>query len=608
MFRSLTKSKIGIVLAILFAISMFFFRGGKRYSNFFDSDNIVAEVNGTPISTTKFRRSLQININQFNQMLGKQISNEEIVSYQIHNLALGALINNAVFENEYNENNYILDDSVIAKITKKRIPKLYNNENKIDETTLNNFLSQQGLTIDDLVNMIEVETKSDVFDKLFFNVNLPKKINEKIYLQDSQKREIEYVKFDINKIQEENIVQNGTNDQIIEYYNQNINNYKSEETRDISFIIIDKNQYRDIFEPSQSRINEYYNDNKKFFLESEKRDFIQFNFKSENEAEVFLQKINNKEKNEILKFATENNILFNDFKNLSNYEVLDELSNEIFNLEIDEISSIIKTTLAYHIVILKNIIPAKEKLFEEVSKEIKETLMSLELNSYINELKSKLSEEILNGANLNEISQNNDLKIDKLKNIKINDKFGSDQVIKNEIIKLAFKSNKDFVSDIVDFAQKSFIFNVDDVYASVPLKYSEVEERVKSDWIINEKKKFIDEELINNFENNNFIKEFSSSYYLNIINDKIDKKNSELPSNFIKKIFDYKLHENFLHYENENVYIGKINNIIIPTKIENNENKINISSNLKNAFGDSIIKNKKISTNDSLINAIVSQY
>ena len=78
MFRTLTKSKIGIVLAVLFGISLLFIKGGKRYSNLFDSDNVVARVSGTPISTTKFDRTLQMNIDQFNQILGKSMSREEI--------------------------------------------------------------------------------------------------------------------------------------------------------------------------------------------------------------------------------------------------------------------------------------------------------------------------------------------------------------------------------------------------------------------------------------------------------------------------------------------------------------------------------------------------
>ena len=57
MFRTLGKSKIAFVLAILFGISLFFFKSGSRYSNFFNSDNVVATVSGTNISTSKYNQN-----------------------------------------------------------------------------------------------------------------------------------------------------------------------------------------------------------------------------------------------------------------------------------------------------------------------------------------------------------------------------------------------------------------------------------------------------------------------------------------------------------------------------------------------------------------------
>ena len=65
MLKKLTKSKIGFALAILFGISLFLVRGGERYSGLFGSDNVVASVSGTPISTSKFMRVMQMNVNQY---------------------------------------------------------------------------------------------------------------------------------------------------------------------------------------------------------------------------------------------------------------------------------------------------------------------------------------------------------------------------------------------------------------------------------------------------------------------------------------------------------------------------------------------------------------
>ena len=73
-----------------------------------------------------------MNINQYSQMFGRPLTSDEIQSFQIHSMALGGLVNNAVFENEFESQNFIVDDTVVASETKKRFPELYNSNNKIE--------------------------------------------------------------------------------------------------------------------------------------------------------------------------------------------------------------------------------------------------------------------------------------------------------------------------------------------------------------------------------------------------------------------------------------------------------------------------------------------
>lgn len=612
MFRTLGKSKIAFVLAILFGISLFFFRSGSRYSNFFNSDNVIATVSGTPISTTKFNRAMQMQINQFNQMLGRELSGDEIKSFQIHSLALGGLINNAVFENEFKKNKFFIDETVVAKKTKQRFPQLYDKNNKLNELSLNTFLNQHGLKIDDLVNIIEFETKVEVFDNLFFQINMPNKIIDKINKHEDHKRQVKYIKLDLNELNLNNINNNNYSKEdkdLINYYNQNINKYMSEETRDISYIIIDKENYIEQFTPSETNIQKYYYENKNLYVEPEKREFFQFNFKSKNEADSFLDKIKILNQDEIIKFAKENKIFFNEFKNLSKYEVLEELSNEIFKLNIGEISKVIKTPLAHHIVILKNIIPEKQQSLEESFKAIQETLLTIELTNFLTNLKSNISQKILDGSNINEIANTYNLKIRYFKNVEKFHQNNQEDSFKDEIIRQGFTSNIDFVSDLIDYGdQKSFILNVDNVYPSKPKEYEIIYEKVIKDWLLNKKKDFIDNDFSNNLENQNYLEKLSSIYFEKIQIKEIDKNHSELPISLITQIFEKKQNEKILHFEKEQVYITKITNIIMPNDTKDNQKKISLSSNLKNAFGSEIIKSKKISTNDSLINALLSQY
>ena len=610
MFRALGKSKIAFVLAILFGLSLFFFRGGSKYSNIFNSDNVVASVSGTPISTSKFNRTMQVQISQFGQMLNKKLSGDEIRAYQIHSLVLGSLINNAVFENEFKINNYFIDEKVLAQETKKRVPQIYNDKNKIDDLALNSFLQQQGLKIDDLVNIIDFETRSNIFEDLFFKVNITNKINNKIINHDKHIRKIEFIKFNLNEFNLETIKLdqlNESNNEILDYYNQNINDYMSNETRDISYIIIDPENYNNQFTPSDSDIKNYYDNNKKLFSIPEKRDFIQFNFKTKDEADTFYKDIKFFDSNKIIDFASKNNILYNEFKDLGSNEVLEQLSEVIFDLSKDEISKVIKSPLAYHIIILTNIISEKTKSFIESSEDIKKTLLEVELNNFISDLKNKVSEQVINGSNIKEIANSNNLDLNYIKKANNINQNNLEDDLKDQIIAKSFISNKDYVSDLIDYNNKSFLYNVDKIYPSTELDYNEISEKVIQDWHFEKKKDFITKDFENKNNNENYLKNLSSQYSFELNLIEIDKNNNLIPNNLVNNIFLKKINDHVIIFENEDVYIAKIKDIIM-TNDTNNEESINLISDLKNAFGNEIIKNKKISTNDSLIDALLKQY
>ena len=69
--RNFRKSWIGIALVILFSLSLFFWRQGSYISNIFNSDNVIAKVGSTTITTTKFNRVLEMNIEKFDPCFQK---------------------------------------------------------------------------------------------------------------------------------------------------------------------------------------------------------------------------------------------------------------------------------------------------------------------------------------------------------------------------------------------------------------------------------------------------------------------------------------------------------------------------------------------------------
>ena len=546
MFRSLGKSKIAFVLAILFGISIFFFRGSGRYSNLFNSDNIVASVSGTPISTTKFLRVLDMNISQYSQMFGRQMTSEEIQAFQIHSMALGILINNAVFENEFDSQNFIIDETVVASETKKRFPNIYNKNNKLDEIALNSFLKQQRLKIEDLVKIINYETRSNVFNDLFLEVKFPNKFQKIINKHNNHSRNINLIKFNINEYELNNIENldiSVNNQKIIDYFNKNINSYMDPEKRDVSYILIDKNDYLDQYTPSNSKIINYYNNNKKLFLESEKRDFLQFNFKSLEEASEFKNKTISFNSENIIKFAEENNITFNKFTSIAKDEVLEELSDVIFSLKENNISSVVETALAKHVILVSKIYPEIQNTIAQSKDKIIETLLEVELNNYILELKNNISQQILDGISLNEIANINSLTIKSLRGAERGFDTIKDDFVINEIVTKAFSSNKDFVSDIEDINDnQSIIINVDNIIYEKPYELNQVFERVSDDWIKSLKIKEIESYIDDSISNSRLIKDLSIYFKVETSNVDIKFNSDDFPSTFKNKVFDNDKH------------------------------------------------------------------
>ena len=555
-----------------------------------------------------------MNIDRFNQMLGKPMSSEEIKAFQINSLALSALINDAAFEDEFDNNKFTIDEQVIALKTKERIPQLYDNKNNLNEEYLKTFLNQQQLKIEDIVQIIDFETRNTFFSDAFFETSYPAIFSNKIKQYNDHERKISYIELDLEKVSIDEIIKteysSNLKEELEEYYNTKKNNYMSEEERDVQYLLLEKNLLKEQFTPAYKEIEEYYNDNKELFFEEEKRSFLQFNFKTLEEASKFKENIKNFNSKDIIEFSKSQNFQYNKFEDLGASEILDEISKELFKLKIEEQSQIIETSLAKHILILLSIKNSKQNSLTDVKQNISETIIKIDTDNYYNELTSQISESILNGASLEGVSNSFNLKLNKIKNLSKNyseyDK--GDELLLSQLKESSFSSNKDFVSNIIKINNnESIIINVSEIYLSKPIDYKEISAKVLADWTIEKKIQKIKKLTKEKELELNFLLDLSSQYNVDNINLIVNKNSSDLPRNIINGIYKSETNINIQLRNNDKLYIFKTEEIILPS--ENNEYpSIDINEDLRIAFGQEIMKNKKISTNDSLMSALLDQY
>ncbi len=287
--------------------------------------------------------------------------------------------------------------------------------------------------------------------------------------------------------------------------------------------------------------------------------------------------------------------------------MLKEIADVLFKLQIYQQSEIIETTISKHIIVLQNIKPELQLQLTEVQNNIKETIANIEVNSYLDELNSNIAEKIVEGKSLNEIANLYDLELLTQNNLTKNfSKLEGDKKdFYKSLISNVFNSNKDFVNDIVTINPDSFyIFNVKDIVPSKPISLSEIKDNVLKDW---QKTKRI-EKILNESKNNlNFFDEISDLHNLTIKDADININSKELPIKLISDIFKADKGTVVQLFDENKVYIAIITDITIPKNI-NEVKELSLQNDLKGSFGTELVKNKEITTNDKLIDAVISNY
>ena len=249
-------------------------------------------------------------------------------------------------------------------------------------------------------------------------------------------------------------------------------------------------------------------------------------------------------------------------------------------------------------------------MLDQVKDEIKLTIKEIDTDNYYNNLLDEISEKVINGDSINNIADNFSLKIRTIKDLTKNyDNFNKkDELLFKNLIQSSFLSNKDFVSDIININKNlSYVFNVSKIDLSESIKYEEINELILDDWSNSQKIKKIKLDIKENKNDQMYIAQLAKKYNSSVKEISISNNSEIFPSNILNVIFKSKKNDNIESIYGDKIFIIRTNDIIFSDNISNLE-KVLMNSDLRTSFGKELMKNKKISTNDNLINAIIDQF
>ena len=184
----------------------------------------------------------------------------------------------------------------------------------------------------------------------------------------------------------------------------------------------------------------------------------------------------------LLTDLNDNNILRLTLNDIDNKNVINEIGQVVFKQNLNELSQIITSPLAYHISMVREIKPENLTSFKDSEESIIKKLKNEKSNIYIQEIIEKIDEDILNNMSINEISKRYQLNIKELYEVQNNNI--DNQKLESIIINNAFDEQINITSDLHDGITDGsyYLFNVSNIVNSKPKNYNAIKNEVIEKW------------------------------------------------------------------------------------------------------------------------------
>ena len=351
--------------------------------------------------------------------------------------------------------------------------------------------------------------QTQIYSALFGNLNISKEFSNLIYRFQNEDRNVEYLVLNTNT---ENIdAYEINNEELLNHYNNNRDNYKSESKRDFTLISLLKSELSSLIEVEEDIIREIYENNLGDYETPEKRTYYVIPFNSSEEVNLAL---NNFEENTDI-----NNIIVS--RGLSAEDVLqsslsleeglnDSISNKAFEVDKNILTGPVLGPFGPTLIYVTKIEPSFKKTFLEVKERIEQNYKSEETQDKIYEIYNVIEDQRAEGLTFEEIAAENNLKLSQYSSVNNNgsnfNNSNIDLTLRNSIIETIFDSDIGLELDPLEDQNGNVIFiRIDNIDEERFLNFDNIQNEVRLD-IINQRQK---EEL-----------EDKSLQYLNDINNK----------------------------------------------------------------------------------------
>ncbi len=568
MLNTLRKSVAGPFVKLLIGILILSFAVWGIQDIFGNYKNSVAmEIDGNEISLDELVNEYNYQLSTISSQLNKQISFDESMALGIDKIAIENLIRKMILQIELNKYGINIPEEFIAQ--KIVNDDAFKSEGVFNKARYTQLLSFSGYTEESfLISELNANKQNQLYSLIANKNYIPNTLLDIINDYNSTEKVINYIEIPKNNIS----VKTPSERELIEFYDKFQNGYKKSETRDFDALILNADSLKNNISVSQTEIQNYYNENIDSFKVEETRDVYQFFFDDLITAEEFLAESKSVSFEILLdsyNFSKSDDYLGNIRKD----DILDsDLAQIAFNIDAKSFSNPIDGLLGLSIVYIDEIYEGSTPPLNDLASTIEEELKLEAALNLIDDVFFSIEDDLLSGMNIQEVADKNKISITNFTKIDINGKdFDNNDI---DVLQNDELLQKLFNSEIGDFIE---VVETEDSYIWIKLNavnepfirsFKDVRGLVTTDMIkqrLDKKEKEIIEEIEDALINNNLSRETSESLNIEIKKSEPFSRNKpiiEFSQDFNDRILSADINETIIGRSPDEILIGKVIEII----------------------------------------------
>ena len=507
LLRRNASGPFGLTLIILLVLAFSVWGIGDIFRNY--DVGTLARIGDREVDSQEFLFRYNREINRISNELERFVSNEEArdsgIDIQIlTNLLVEKTLNSSADEMKLRPS----DNSLTERL--KNTSSFRNAFNQFDKNVFNQVLRQNGIT-EDLFFSMERDSiaQAQIYRALFENLNISKEFSNLIHRFQNEDRSVDYLVLNTNT---ENVDPYEINNQeLLNYYNNNKDNYKSESKRDFTLLTLLKSEISSLIEVQEDIIKEIYENNVSDYETPEKRTYYVIPFNSSEEVNSALN--NFKENTDINNIIVSRGLSVEDVlqSSISLEEGLNEaISNKAFEVDKNILAGPVQGPFGPTLIYVTKIESSLKKTFLEVKEKIEQDYKSEETQDKIYEIYNIIEDQRAAGLTFEEIALENNLKISQYSSVNDNGSNFSnsdiDLALRNLIIETIFDSDIGLEMDPLEDQNGNVVFiRVDNIDEETILNFDNVQNEVRSDIINQRQKKDLEDisfQYLNDINNN----------------------------------------------------------------------------------------------------------